>query len=441
MSPIRIPQAVRWFDGMRLAPPHFEQQNLRMERLGAYRHLHSAPFDWGVIDLVLGYAEDAVVLEQIEAIMPDGQCVSLEKGVDAPVRLSLEALAGSEPDTLQLYLYIAGEDVASTAVQRPGAAQPFQFQVYRPRLQLVHTAPVNADPESLLPLVRVSKGVRDYGADPAYTAPWIRLPHHAPVHVRLKQLGATLRACYDDQADKCRLAEEQGKLAEMAHKQSILSGLGAHILELAGHQYGTLVHPYHAYLQLCRLLGMLSGADYERACPSVPQFDYRDLEGCMTPLISAVGALCSGLAPEFTTRRFRGNTAEGFEIGLAEVPDAGQYYIGLRRPPQASEQDMAGWLHDAVIGELDQMPALRRQRTGGIAPALLPAHEARAILAQSGLTLFRLEAIGAAFKGFRRDAVLRIEGPRDDPRSARMAPREIVLIGKVPAAGAAGKAL
>lgn len=439
MSLTRIPQAVRWFDGMRLAPPHFEQQNLRMERLSAYLHLRSSPFDWGVLDLVLAYTHDGVSLEQIEAIMPDGQCVSLEKGVDDPVRINLKDLGAADGDEIELFLYLAGEDVASISVTRAGTGQAFPFQVYRPRLQLVHAAPANAAPDSLLPLVRVSKGVGEYGAAPGYTAPWIRLPHDAPLHVQLKQLGSTLRACYDDLADKCRLAEEQGKLADMAHKQSILSGLGTHILELAGHQYGMLVHPFQAYLQLCRLLGMLSGVDYEHACPSVPEFAYRDLEGCMTPLIAAIGTRCRGLAPAYATRRFRGNPAEGFEIGLAEVPDAEQYYIGLRRPSQASEQDMAAWLHDAVIGELAQMPALRRQRTGGIGSTLLQGEAARAILAQPGLTLFRLDSTGAAFKGFQRDAVLRIEGPRDGGGSGRLAPREILLVGKVPAASAAGK--
>lgn len=434
MGQIKIPEAVRWFDGMRLAPPHFEQQDKRMEKLSAYLHLRSAPLDWGVLAMTLTYNGSEVVLEHLEAIMPGGQCVLLERGVDDAIKIDLALLPGPKPSAgvgmEQISLHLAEAEVRSITTRRASTGQDFPIQVYRPRLTLVHQAPPNATVDSLLPLVRVNKGMAQASADPKYTAPWLRLHGELGLRDELRKMGALLADAYANVASAGRAAQEARELIEVANHKAMLAGLGAHILELNGHDYGVLVHPYQVYQQLCRLLGMLSAADFALACPTVPSFQYRDLQGCMMPLIAAVSARCKNLTPEFAYLPFEGNPSQGFSIALAKIGGARQYYIALHQPPGASSASMEAWLRDATLGAAANMAALRRQRTGGIRATAMKPEAARPILAKPGLSLFKLEGVGLDSEGFEPDMVLCIEGPGADIGSGRLAPSEILLVGK-----------
>ena len=435
MGQIKIPEAVRWFDGMRLAPPHFEQQDKRMEKLSAYLHLRSAPLDWGLVAMTLSYSGSEVTLEHLEAIMPSGQCVLLERGVDDALKIDLALLPDPGAGIEQISLHLAESEVRSITTRRASTGQDFGIQVYRPRLALVHRAPPNATPDALLPLVRVNKGMAQASADPTYTAPWIRLHGELPLRAELRKMGALLADAYANVASTGRAAQEAGDLAEMSNRQALLAGLGAHILELNGHDHGVLVHPYQVYQQLCRLLGMLSATDFDGACPTVPAFQYRDLQGCMLPLVAAISARCKNLTPEFAYHAFEGSPSQGFSLALSKIADARQYYIALRQPPGATPAQMQAWLHDATLGAAADMPALRRQRSGGLVATAVKAEAARLILAKPGLTLFKLEKVGTDAPGFERDTVLCIEGPAADIASEHLAPREILLIGKPAAPG------
>lgn len=421
-----IPDAVKWYDGMRLAPQHFEQQEARMQRLGAYLHMRTQPFDWGLLKLTLSIVGTSVTLDELEAIMPDGQCVAVVKGLHtAPTR---DILALASTGTM-LWLHVHGCDTAHAEFERPGGRPVFQVQTLRPYFSLVTEAPPGVAEDALLPLARLEPEGPGLKLASDYIAPWLRVEFGSVVYRHFARLSALLRTCYEKMADECRSAQSMGRNADMAHKQSVMSSLCSHILEISAHDMGQLIHPYQAYQQLCRLRGALAAVDLASSCPSVPRFDYRKLDACLTPLFHDIGECCARLAPKYRAEKFAFVEPEGFTIALACFPNAEQYYIGLKRPARASEADMLAWLENATLGDARHYNELTSLRISGIAAVPLAQAEARTILPQPDLTLFRLEGTGSARTGFDPNITLRIDGAEIE---GQVVPLEILLIGKTP---------
>ena len=89
-----IVDPVEWFEGMLLAPQHFQLMNARVDSLVAWHTLAAAPFSWGVRRLVFDHGLlPAGVLRvlALDAIMPDGTAVtySAESSQQGRLELSL----------------------------------------------------------------------------------------------------------------------------------------------------------------------------------------------------------------------------------------------------------------------------------------------------------------------------------------------------------------
>ncbi|HEY1608067.1 MAG TPA: type VI secretion system baseplate subunit TssK, partial [Paraburkholderia sp.] len=97
----RIPNVVdrvEWYEGMLLAPQHFQQMAARLDSLVAWQTLAAAPFSWGVRRLAFdnGLLPTGLVrVLALDAIMPDGTAVSYsaDAGQHDALELSLEPFA------------------------------------------------------------------------------------------------------------------------------------------------------------------------------------------------------------------------------------------------------------------------------------------------------------------------------------------------------------
>ena len=107
---VPVVDRVEWFEGMLLAPQHFQLLGSRVDSLVAWQTLAAAPFSWGVRRLVFDeglLAAGAVRVLSLDAIMPDGTAVSYAADVAQLGRLELslapfaERLASS---ALEIYL-------------------------------------------------------------------------------------------------------------------------------------------------------------------------------------------------------------------------------------------------------------------------------------------------------------------------------------------------
>ncbi|MBV9773952.1 MAG: type VI secretion system baseplate subunit TssK, partial [Gemmatimonadetes bacterium] len=124
-----LPEAIRWHEGMLLAPQHFQQASLRQEMLVHYHVQAAAPFHWGVRRLEINrnlLPGGVFRVTELEAVLPDGLPVAYSAHSDAPLELDLRPLqdqARQAPLTLHL---------AIPAVPPGGESPAGRLERYRP---------------------------------------------------------------------------------------------------------------------------------------------------------------------------------------------------------------------------------------------------------------------------------------------------------------------
>ncbi|NHZ66140.1 type VI secretion system baseplate subunit TssK [Massilia genomosp. 1] len=411
-----LPDAVRWYEGMRLAPQHFQQQSARLEMLAPALLRSVEPLHWGLLHLRTRQDGPVVAVTELEAVMPDGLLVSsradqvlsidlskIDADADGMWRLSLAVPArgtGARPGPRRFL------DQGSMLVndQNPGGVDA-TVSLLRPNLQLVCGHGQGFATDELLPLLRF----QDNGALPlqtGYIAPWLRVGPGLPLYGRIDRLCRDLRLNY------ATLANEQGADAALAaRRQAILAQLAARLLELEATHQGGSAHPQRLFLLLAGLLGALSAGVPGMALPRLPDFDYRDIALAVDPLLDELERVRKRLAPDFIWAAFAARGAHDYEIDLGAIEPAEPYIIALQKPARASDADMAHWLREALICSAGKEADLQRRRSRGIGTLALSVEQAQGIGGDSGRTLFRLDPGGAAADCFDPGAALRILGP------------------------------
>jgi len=435
-----LPDAVRWYEGMRLAPQHFQQQSARLEMLAPALLRTVEPLHWGVLHLRTRQEGAVVTVTELEAVMPDGLLVTGR--ADQVLSIDLSKIAPDADGQWRLSLAVPGRgtgarpgprrflDQGSMVVndQNPGGVEA-TVSLLRPNLQLVCGHGQGFATDELLPLLRF----QDSGALPqqtGYIAPWLRVGSGLPLYGRIDRLCRDLRLNY------ATLANEHGADALLAaRRQAILPQLAARLLELEATYQGGSAHPQRLYLQLAGLLGALSSGVPGMELPRLPGFDYRELALAMDPLLDELERVRKRLAPDFVWAGFGARGAHGYELDLAAIDAAEPYIIALQKPARASDADMARWLQEALICSAGKEGDLQRRRSRGIATAPLSAEQAQAIGGDSARTLFRLDPGGAAADCFEPGAVLRILGPGGNADNY-IEPRAIAMLLRKPRASA-----
>ncbi len=94
------------------------------------------------------------------------------------------------------------------------------------------------------------------------------------------------------------------------------------------------VHPFGAYVEMCRLVGQLSIFGATRRPPELPRYDHDDLGGCFYRVKQHIDSLLNILIePEYKERPFIG---AGLRMQVALEPawleSVWQMYVGVQSP-------------------------------------------------------------------------------------------------------------
>ncbi len=437
-----LPDAVRWYEGMRLTPQHFQQQSARLEMLVPALVRAVEPLHWGVLHLQTRQDGTLVSVTALEAIMPDGLPVSLD--LDQPLGIDLGKSQADPDGVWRLSLAVP----ARATGERPGPRRYLDrggmvlkdhnpggveatVSLLRPNLQLVCGHGQGFSSAELLPLLRF----REHGALPVqtgYIAPWLRVAPSLPLYARIDTLCRNLRLNYATLAN-----EQSGDPRQQARRLAILPQLAARLLELeALYQDGT-AHPRRLFLLLAGLLGALSAGVPGLDLPRLPGFDQRDIALAMEPVLAELERVRKRLAPDFDWAGFEARGAHRYEIDLAEARAVEPYILALQKPARASDGDMARWLKEALICSAGKENDLRRRRSRGIGKLALGVEQAQRIGGDGARALFQLDLSGEARDCFDPGAALCVIGPGGDADNY-IAPLavELLLRGPDPGAGA-----
>lgn len=412
-------RAVHWHEGMFLRPHHFQAAGRHALHLGELSEKWDLHYDWGLraVDIdadALGNYR--LVVRSLKARLRDGTLVSIpEDGVLSAIELKN---AFDQASAVTVFLAVPvlnlGKANASADGSTDGARFLLDTQQYEDENTGVNPQPIQVRLLNLkllleghdqtgyevLPIGRIEKSPKAEATpqlDLTYIPPLLACDAWNPLEAGI------IQSIYDRIGKKIELlatqvvsrgitfdSQAQGDpliFAQLRELNEVYALLG--ILAFAQG-----VHPFQAYLELCRAVGQLSIFGATRRPPELPRYDHDDLGTCFYRVKQYIDSLLNIVVePEYKERPFVG---AGLRIQVSLEPawleSIWQMYVGVQSPLNTEDcirlLTKPGQL-DMKIGSSDRVDDIFRLGQAG----LRFAHNARpprALPSIPGLIYFEL---------------------------------------------------
>lgn len=404
---VPVVDRVEWFEGMLLAPQHFQLLGARVDSLVAWQSLAAAPFSWGVRRLVLDQgllAAGVVRVLALDAIMPDGTAVSYSADIEQHGRLELSLAAHAERlATTALAIYLT----LPVAASMRGEAEMRRFRSVpgEPVEDDTSSAPA-ADIPRLVPNLALEAGEVPSGRFVslclgtvykdneviklgARQPPLLEVTRDNPLWAAVAALLGQVRgkAAFVARQTAIPSSKADDRLTQLELKDRLRSLLSA--LPLAEAVLRTPhLHPLALYHALAALHGSLSLLAPGGLPPVPPDYDHADPLAVFTPLLDSLRGAIAEVSEGYRERKFRYGD-DKFDIALQAPWVEGRLVIGLRGQ---SDRDLLAWMDGAVIGSESVYASLRSRRVLGAGRRAVEYAEELGIRSGSGYLLFEIEA-------------------------------------------------
>jgi type VI secretion system protein ImpJ len=389
-------RAVHWHEGMFIRPQHFQAAQRFWAHMADRGEKWDIHYNWGLRSIELdldALANYRGVVRSLRARLRDGTLVSVPEDGLLP---DLDLKGAFERDTTALlYLGVPVLHLGRANVSADGPHEGARYVVDTQELEDENTG-VNPQPVQVrlvnvrvllstqdhtgyevLPIARIQKSARAEATpelDTTYIPPVLACDAWKPLEAGI------LHAVYDRIGKKIDTLANQ-VIARGVTFDSHAQGdplLFAQLREL-NEAYALLgvlafaqgVHPLHAYLELCRLVGQMSIFGATRRPPELPRYDHDDLGGCFYRVKQHLDALLDILVePEYKERPFIG---AGLRMQVALEPSwlesAWQLYLGVLSPLEPEEcvrlLTRPGQL-DMKIGSSERVDTIFRMGQAGL---------------------------------------------------------------------------
>ncbi|MFA7431630.1 MAG: type VI secretion system baseplate subunit TssK [Rhodospirillaceae bacterium] len=447
MTGYRLPDAVRWHEGLLLAPQQLQHAALRHEAL-AYHHAALAnPFLWGVRRLHVRLSDNAFHITDLDAVLPDGLTLfHPREGQDLSV--ALPPVAEVRGRTLLVHLAVPveqatrpqGGELARWA-EAPTDTLPDLYTGrgtgevprVRPRVRLVlEGQPL--DGLASFPIARLRTAEETLAIDPDFVPPCFVLAAHTQPAERCRRLIALLRDKAANLASRLNAADLQVRLrgADGSERDPLLGEARAVLATLvdALPLFESLVlsphaHPFQVHQALCLLTGRLAVISEDRLPPEGRPYVHNAIADSFGPLLDFCERTVKAVLESSRAIPFRRDQGMfGLTIAKAWLPPggAGRLVLGVRRRTGQTDSDAAAWVNEAIIGSQSQIQRIKALRVRGAARSIIDRDEDLGVLPARGQTLFAVEADPAFVISGETLCVANL-GDRDGSR----APAEVVL--------------
>ncbi len=359
-------RSVYWHDGMFMWPHHMQQEERLRARELAFQSRWNVHYYWGLrsIDIDLEALKgQRLIVRRLQARMPDGVLLSVPEDCPLPALDLKAALAAANPLTILLALpklkanqpnapdgaaLTPGQDtryvVAAVDIEdeNTGAdVEPIQIRTPNARL-LVGSQ--DASGLDVLPIMRVGKmpgNDAQAQLDETFIPPLLACDGW-------KYLGQRILQDLFD-----RFGNRMTKLAELSLSRGITfdthnPGDGALLGQLAvlneacaalntlGWAEG--VHPFQAYLELCRIVSQLAIYNPARRVPSLPRYNHDDLGFCFGQILHHLEDLEIFRKEDYVQRAFVGeNLRMQATLERTWLEPAWQMFVGVESTLKAEE--------------------------------------------------------------------------------------------------------
>ena len=413
-------RAVHWHEGMFLRPHHFNAAQRHQEQVALLGDLWDRHYNWGLRSIEIdqdALANNRFVVRSLRARMRDGTLISVpQDGLPAAVDLKT---AFQQNETILAYLAVptTRPGKANVAVQggenegvrylletqqiedENTGVNPHAIKVRLLNLRFLLSTQDRTGYE-VLPIARIRRSVRAEATpelDITYFPPVLACDAWPPL------LGDIVQAVYDRMGKKIELLASQvvsrGITFDSHGQGDPLLFEQLRELNQAYPVMGTLafadgIHPFDAYLEMCRIVGQLAIFGATRRPPDLARYDHDDLAGCFFRVKQHIDALLNILVePDYKERPFIG---VGLRLQVALEPSwlesVGTMYIGVQSALDTDDcirlLTRAGEL-DMKVGSSDRVDAIFRMGQAGLRFAYSP-RPPRALPSSPGLIYFQV---------------------------------------------------
>lgn len=385
-----VPDAVAWYEGMLLAPQHFQQAQLQADALLGYHLAALSPFHWGVRRLVLdcvGLQGGTFTVQELEAVLPDGLVARHDGRTAPPLQVALAPFAGTVRNgVLTVHLAVrsrAARPAASGDLARYtcDAGEPVQDELtgagavevprLRPRLALI-VAPQRPRGWVSLPLARVRRTEQGWALTETLP-PLLALGAELPLGERCGRLACAVRVRATELGRALRRARACGERWRAAAAQAGLAALAGALPRFEALVHSGAAHPFTVYLALCDMAGGLAAAGPGRPPPLFRPYDHDDPHGSLGPVLEFCERAADEVQDSFVLIPFRRHRGSFGLAARAAWKDQVELVVGAVAPPCTTGKELNDWVARARIASASRIPALAAGDGVGAARELVPA--------------------------------------------------------------------
>lgn len=425
-----IPDAVAWSEDMRTSPQSLRYFERRIEGHLAFFGSAVLPYRWGVIDYSCSaedLARDCVLVERLEAVMPDGLVVWHRAPETPPLTIDLgRHRAQLEKGTCTIHLAVAAaqgwrasESESAATRYAPVTRQVMQdnrlidLPCLRPVLTLILTEDGKEPPPHFTSLPLQKIGLREGRV--------CALPYDPP-HVTVRRGFESYKAVGRTVAQLRKaateiLADERAKTLSVPEEMR-LRALASPLLKLEAMLAQEASHPFEIYLALAETLGALSIQVDALLPAALAPYVHADALGSLKRVTDDLDARMERLESRFEVIPFV--VAPGGTFSLALDPGYLQdnLLVQLFAAPHQPLWQVEQWARHALIGDRDRMAQIREARALGASRMVTEADGKTGLTRAPGAVLVRIPLRTPAHPsglqlGVGRTIVIESENPND----------------------------
>jgi type VI secretion system protein ImpJ len=443
---IVVADPVRWYDGMPLAPQHFQESARRVERLVDYHLDVLAPYHYGVLALDVDAASlsAGVLSVEVEAVLPDRLVVSTTRPIT--MKLDAEALrkkldqgTRGRAEVFDVYLAVPSEHPGRDAAgENPRYLLPSDgdhvtddttgtgdLEVHRlvPNVRVF----VDVEPPPDTSWIRLAQlrldGVVFSRAD--YIPPLLQVSEVTPLFDLCRRLVETIRSLANRLGERIGVLSQNTDAELIAASRVQLYHLTAALPQLEALLFTRRAHPFPLYVALAGVIGQLAPLALSPVPPRPPAYQHDDLRSVFAEMETTILRIIrEGIQQTFKAHAF---DLDGQVFRLDFVSDWADrdVLLAVREPAGGDLGGVKRWVQGAIVGPLRIARDLQSSRALGVERELVPRKDD--LVPTSDEALFEL-------KGLKRfitaDEPLVIWNP--DPAAEGLRPMEAVLYVKEP---------
>lgn len=401
-----IPEPVLWYEGMLLAPHHFQQAWRRSEALQGYGLAQAGLFPWGIRRLSIDramLAAGSVRILVLEGILPDGLAILHPRDdepyleldlapfkaqlAQAPMAVHITVPADNprpEPGEARRWRSVEGGAVADANTGDNQMSVPRM----RPALSLALTEGATTPPARRfvsMPIARI--GFRDdaFSLEP-YAPPRLDFPAGGELATLTRSVVQRLREKASAIADRI---QDGGDLPSGPMTDTLRS-MVAPLPRLEGLLQVERVHPFNVYMALCDLMGCLSWLGGQPVPPTPPAYQHDDPLPAFAIISEYALKVMERVREGYRALRFKRQGDGHFTLALEAGTLPSSLVIGARVPPAVAPGETAEWLSKALIGSRSLMKAIGERRIRGATRLRIESADELGLTPPAGMVLFRV---------------------------------------------------